>query len=329
MTKSYRSVSYAILGVLIIFAWLHLNGGRMEFHFSEIWNSLFNFSDQNQDLIIYREVRIPRTFIAIIAGAGLSIAGLLMQTLFSNPLAGPSVLGITSGSSLLVAISMLTGISFFASDYGIVAVALIGAVIFSLIILLFSMFVKSHVSLLLIGIMLGGFTNAIIQVLQVSSKATQLKVFTLWGFGSMQQVSFSQIPLILAIFGLGIISLVFLIKPLNLLVIGEKSTRLLGIQLQQFRILIIVVTAIFAGLITAYCGPISFIGLAVPNIVKILYKTQNHLQLIIGSALIGAISLLFCDLIVLWLEPWILLPLNGVTALFGSPIVVWIILKRF
>lgn len=301
----------------------------MEFHFSEIWNSLFNFSDQNQDLIIYREVRIPRTFIAIIAGAGLSIAGLLMQTLFSNPLAGPSVLGITSGSSLLVAISMLTGISFFASDYGIVAVALIGAVIFSLIILLFSMFVKSHVSLLLIGIMLGGFTNAIIQVLQVSSKATQLKVFTLWGFGSMQQVSFSQIPLILAIFGLGIISLVFLIKPLNLLVIGEKSTRLLGIQLQQFRILIIVVTAIFAGLITAYCGPISFIGLAVPNIVKILYKTQNHLQLIIGSALIGAISLLFCDLIVLWLEPWILLPLNGVTALFGSPIVVWIILKRF
>ena len=329
MTQSYRSVSYAILGVLIIFAWLHLHGGRMDFHFSEIWNSLFNFSDQQQDLIIFREIRIPRTFIAIVAGAGLSIAGLLMQTLFSNPLAGPSVLGITSGSSLMVAISMLTGISFFASDFGIVAVALIGAVIFSLIILLFSMFVKSHVSLLLIGIMLGGFTNAIIQVLQVSTKATQLKVFTLWGFGSMQQVSFSQIPLIFAIFGLGLITLLFLIKPLNLLVIGEKSTRLLGIQLKQFRILIIIVTAVFAGLITAYCGPISFIGLAVPNIVKILYKTQSHLQLIIGSALIGAISLLFCDLLVLWLEPWILLPLNGVTALFGSPIVVWIILKRF
>ncbi len=329
MTQNYRAVSYSILGVLFIFAWIHLHGGQLEFQFSEIWNSLFHFSEQDQNLIIFREIRIPRTFIAIIAGAGLSIAGLLMQTLFSNPLAGPSVLGITSGSSLLVAISMLTGISFFASDFGIVAVALIGAVIFSLIILFFSMFVKSHVSLLLIGIMLGGFTNAIIQVLQVSTKAAQLKVFTLWGFGSMQQVDFSQIPLILAIFILGVISLLFLIKPLNLLVIGEKSTRLLGIQLKQFRILIIVVTAIFAGLITAYCGPISFIGLAVPNIVKILYKTQNHLHLIIGSALIGAISLLFCDLLVLWLEPWILLPLNGITALFGSPIVVWIILKRF
>jgi iron complex transport system permease protein len=252
-----------------------------------------------------------------------------MQTLFNNPLAGPSVLGITSGASLCVAITMMTGISFFTSDIGIVVIALIGALIFSLIILFFSMFVKSQISLLLIGMMLGSFTSALIQVLQVSSQANQIKAFTLWGFGSMQQVNFNQIPLIFGVFIVGVFALIFLIKPLNLLVIGEKPTQLLGIQMKSFRMLIIVVTSIFAGLITAYCGPISFIGLAVPNMVKLLYKTQNHLQLIIGSALVGACTLLFCDLLILWIEPYFVLPLNAVTALIGAPVVVWIILKKF
>lgn len=329
MKVNYNIVSGCLLGLLLVMLTLHVNGGTLAFSFGNIWKSIFHFSDADQTLIIFRELRIPRTFMTIIAGAGLSIAGLLMQTLFNNPLAGPSVLGITSGSSLCVAVTMLTGISFFNSDFGIVASALLGALIFSFIILLFSFFVKSQISLLLIGMMLGSFTSAIIQVLQVSTQASQLKAFTLWGFGSMQQVSYGQIPLILLVFAAGVVSLVFLIKPLNLLVIGEKPTQLLGIQLKSFRILIIVVTSIFAGLVTAYCGPISFIGLAVPNIVKVLYKTQNHLQLIIGSALAGACTLLFCDLLVLWLEPYFLLPLNGVTALFGSPIVVWIILKKF
>jgi iron complex transport system permease protein len=224
---------------------------------------------------------------------------------------------------------MMTGISFFTSDIGIVVIALLGALIFSLIILFFSMFVKSQISLLLIGMMLGSFTSALIQVLQVSSQANQIKAFTLWGFGSMQQVNFNQIPLIFGVFIVGVLTLIFLIKPLNLLVIGEKPTQLLGIHMKSFRMLIIVVTSIFAGLITAYCGPISFIGLAVPNMVKLLYKTQNHLQLIIGSALVGACTLLFCDLLILWIEPYFVLPLNAVTALIGAPVVVWIILKKF
>ncbi len=329
MKVNYNLVSGFLIGLLLILLTIHVNGGAFALNLKTIGNSIFNFSDTDQTLIIFRELRIPRTFMTIIAGAALSIAGLLMQTLFNNPLAGPSVLGITSGSSLCVAITMLTGISFFTSDLGVVTVALLGALIFSLIILAFSFFVKSQISLLLIGMMLGSFTSAVIQVLQVSTRASQLKAFTLWGFGSMQQVSFNQIPLILLVFAIGVFSLIFLIKPLNLLVIGEKPTQLLGIQLKSFRILIIVVTSIFAGLITAYCGPISFIGLAVPNIVKVLYKTQNHLQLIIGSALVGACTLLFCDLLVLWLEPYFLLPLNGVTALFGSPVVIWIILKKF
>lgn len=328
MKLNYNIVSGLLLLILIV---LHVNAGTFELSFGKIWDSLFHFSDTDETLIIFREMRIPRTFITIIAGAGLSIAGLLMQTLFSNPLAGPSILGITSGSSLCVALTMLTGISFFKTDLSIVVVALLGAMLFSMIILVFSFFVKSQISLLLIGMMLGSFTSAIIQTLQVSSQASQLKVFTLWESGSMQDVSFAQIPLILLVFFAGIFALIFLIKPLNLLVIGEKPTQLLGIQLKSFRILIIAVTAIFAGLITAYCGPVSFIGLAVPNIVKMLYKTQDHQKLIVGSALIGACTLLFCDLLMLWIETWYnySLPLNGITALFGAPVVVWIILKRF
>lgn len=329
MRMSRNIVSWSLIILLFALILIHVNGGIFGLNFGKIFSSIFHFDADDQSLIIYRELRIPRTFMAIFAGMGLSIAGLLMQTLFNNPLAGPSVLGITSGASLCVAITMMTGISFFTSDIGIVVIALIGALIFSLIILFFSMFVKSQISLLLIGMMLGSFTTALIQVLQVSSQANQIKAFTLWGFGSMQQVNFNQIPLIFGVFVAGVFALIFLIKPLNLLVIGEKPTQLLGIQMKSFRMLIIVVTSIFAGLITAYCGPISFIGLAVPNMVKLLYKTQNHLQLIIGSALVGACTLLFCDLLILWIEPYFVLPLNAVTALIGAPVVVWIILKKF
>jgi len=326
---NYKKISWVLLCCMCGLACWHLHAGRLQWQSGELWKSLFHFSENEQMQVIFREVRIPRTFMAMIAGAGLSIAGLLMQTLFSNPLAGPSVLGITSGSSLCVAITMLSGIPFFTSDLGIISTALIGAILFSLVILFFSFFVKSQVSLLLIGIMLSSFTNAIIQVLQSTTQANQLKAFTLWGFGSLQQVNFEQIPLIFAVFVIGLIALVWLIKPLNLLVIGEKPTQILGVQLKSFRILIIIVTAIFAGLITAFCGPISFIGLAVPNMVKLLYKTQNHLLLLIGCALAGACTLLLCDLIIQWTEDLLLLPLNGVTALIGSPFVIWIILKKF
>lgn len=328
MRKSYKVISIVLGVVLLLLALLHVNGGTPDLQLKQIWNSIFHFSDSDQVSIIFREVRIPRTCMAIIAGAGLSIAGLLMQTLFNNPLAGPSVLGITSGSSLCVAISIMTGISFFNTNIGLVAVALIGAVIFSLVILSFSVFVRTQISLLLIGIMLESFMSAIIQMLQVSSSEGKLKAYTLWGFGSLQHTSFEQLPLILLVFLVGIGALVFLIKPLNLLVIGEKPTQLLGVRVRSFRILIIVVASIFTGLITAYCGPVTFIGLAVPNIVKAIYKTQNHQQLIFGSALIGACTVLLCDLIVLWIEP-IPLPLNGITALFGAPVVVWIILRKF
>jgi iron complex transport system permease protein len=327
---------FHLLGIslLLMFVLLQLFYATESNLLASSWNSLFNFDATNIDQVIFRELRFPRVVTAIVAGASLSVAGYLMQTLFQNPLAGPSVLGISSGSSLFVALLMLGGVTTFAgssifTDVGIVGMALLGALVYSLIILAFSSFVKNHVSLLLVGIMLGGFTNAVIQVIQITTNANELKSFTLWGFGSVQQVNFEQLlPLLTWIF-LSFFLLIFLIKPLKIITLGEVASINLGLKLKRIRIFIIVVTALLTGIVTAYCGPISFIGLAVPNVVKVMYKTQNQTHLILGCIIFGAVLLLFCDFMILLFEPYFMLPLNGITALLGSPIVVWIILKRF
>lgn len=319
-----------IIALALVFVGLiHLHQGTVNFSFSTVYNALFHFDESNSMDIIVREIRFPRTIISIIAGASLSVAGLILQTFFNNPLAGPSVLGITSGSSLFVAITVLSGFSFFQNDFGIIFSAFLGALIFSVIILSFSVFVKSKISLLLIGMMLGSFSSAIIQLFQLSSSASELKMFTLWGFGSLQQISFHQLPLLTGVFILAVFLLFFLIKPLNMLVLGEHQAQNLGLNTKQIRYLIIVVSALFSALITAYCGPIAFIGLAVPNIAKQIFKTQNHLKLFSYTAILGAFVLLFCDLVIIWTDPLILIPLNAVTSLIGAPFVIWIILKRF
>jgi iron complex transport system permease protein len=329
MHTLFLRLLFLYLAIVVLGALLHVHGGYLSNIGSFQFSSLWQFDAQQMEHVLFREIHFPRTSMAILAGAGLSIAGLLMQTLFNNPLAGPSVLGITTGSSLFVALSMLSGISFFTADLSLIAIALFGALVFSGIIVFFSLFVKSQVSLLLVGMMLGSFTSAIIQIIQLSTHADRLKAFTLWGFGSLQQVNFNQLGIILLVFLIGIVSLLALIKPLNVFVLGEKTAKTLGFKVTQIRVGIIVVSAIFTGLITAFCGPIAFIGLAVPNITKLIYKTQNHTYLLLGTALIGALSLILCDLTILWLEPYFVLPLNGITALLGAPIVVWIILKRF
>ncbi len=307
---------------------VHFMSGHLDIGFGDLVNSLFNFDETNTQQLIAREVRIPRMFTALIAGAGLSVAGLLMQTLFNNPLAGPYVLGINSGASLFVAFSIMTGIPFLSSDLGIITNALIGALIFGLIISLFSELVRSQISLLLIGIMLGSFTSAIVSLLEVSSDASELKVFTLWALGSLSRIEFDQIPLISAVFILGIMGSLFLIKPLNLLVLGQNQARLLGLNYKRTRFVIIAITAILTGLITAFCGPIAFVGLAVPNLVRILLKSQHHGLLIVSSAFIGGIFVLLCDALIQSLENYMVIPINVLTSIIGAPIVVLLILRK-
>jgi len=327
-TKKHSVFIISLLLVLPIIAGLHLLVGQIDIDFADYWHSLFNFDGANSYDIIAREIRIPRMTMAILAGASLSIAGLLMQTLFNNPLAGPYVLGINSGASLFVAFSIMTGIPFFTSTLGITANALIGAFIFGLIILFFSRFLRAQISLLLVGLMLGSFTSALVSIAQTVSQADELKVYTLWALGSLQKVEFQHLLPILGVFMVGIVLTFFAAKSLNILVIGEENAKLLGVNIKRARLFIIALTAVFTGLITAFCGPIAFVGLAVPNLVRMILKTQSHVTLIVSSALVGAIFILLCDICIQLIEPHFLIPINIFTSLIGAPFVVFIILKK-
>lgn len=330
MSASAKNRSlFIVLSILLIgLALLHLFVGQINISWSNYMDSLFNFDEQNMNHIIAREIRIPRMVMAMTAGAALSIAGLLMQTLFNNPLAGPYVLGINSGASLFVAFSFMTGIPLLVSDIGTVASALIGAFLFGLIIMSFSFTIRSHISLLLVGLMLGSFTSALVFILEAISPAEELKAFTMWALGSLQHVELAELPLITGLFLVGTLGSLLIVKPLNALVLGEQNAELLGINIRKVRILIIAVTALLTGLITAYCGPIAFIGLAIPNLVRMVFKTQQHGILLIASILSGALFLLICDIIIQLLESNIVIPLNAFTSLVGAPFVVIIILKR-
>lgn len=320
---------FLILFVILLISIIgHLFAGQIDLTVTEYIDAFYHFDPKNTNHIIVREFRVPRMTMALIAGAGLSLSGMLMQTLFNNPLAGPDVLGINLGSSLFVAFSMMTGFAFFQNDFGIILSALIGALIFGFVILGFSLFVKSHISLLLIGLMLGSFTGAIISVLQTFSTTQELKAFTIWTMGSLQHVESGQLPIILIFFVLGTLLCLFLIKPLNILVLGESTSEVLGMNIKFIRIATISVTALLTGLITAFCGPIAFVGLAVPNMLRALLKTQSHGKLIIGNLLFGGLFLVLCDTIIQLLEPSILIPINAFTSLIGAPLIILIVLKR-
>lgn len=327
--KSKTSVwifSFLVLWIGLFF--LHFFTGELALSFSDLWFALFDFDPDKTEHLIVREFRLPRFLMASIAGGALSISGLLMQTLFNNPLAGPYVLGINSGSSLLVALTLLTGWSVFRTDFGLISAALLGALMFGLIILGASFYVRNSVSLLLIGLMLASFSGAIVSILQYLSEAQALKIFTLWSLGSLQQVELSQLPWILAVFFIGLLATLLVIKPLNTLALGETDARSLGISVGKTRTILIVITAILTGVTTAFCGPIAFIGLAVPNLVKILLKTQQHGQLVIASLFVGAGFLVLCDIAVQVTSSFFPLPINAVTSLIGAPFVVYFILKK-
>ena len=320
------SILFGLLLVLVIY---DLTLGSFYISIPEIMDGLFSYSPGSTTEMTVRVFRFPRVMTAILAGAALSISGLLMQTLFQNPLAGPYVLGINSGASLLVAVSTMSSFYVFNTDFGLITAALIGAFGAGLFILFCSVFVKNKISLLLVGIMFGSFSGALVNVVQAYSTPEDLKIYMLWSFGSLQGVEFSQLGMLFGVVFLGIILAFLLVKPLNILLLGDTNASLLGVKVKYVRLLIIFVTAILTGVITAYCGPIAFVGLVVPNMVKYIYKTTNHYQLLVGTLLAGALLIVGCDIAMQLLAPYFNLALNALTALIGAPIVMWIIMKRF
>lgn len=327
-SRKNRIAILALFVLLPIAIVVHLFSGPIDIVFADYWNAIFAYNDDEMTHVVIRELRLPRMLTAIIAGAGLSIAGLLMQTLFNNPLAGPYVLGINSGASLFVAFALMTGIPLFTSDLGLVSNALIGAFLFGVIILIFSNFVRQQISLLLIGLMLGSFTSAIVAILQSASGMQELKLFTLWALGSLQKVTLEQIPILFIAFALTFVGALLVVKPLNLLVLGSHEAKLLGVRMKRVRLLIILITALITGVVTAFCGPIAFIGLAIPNLVRIVMKTQNHGSLILASALCGALFLLLCDIAIQAMESSFSVPINAFTSLIGAPFVIVLVSRR-
>lgn len=316
--------------VLLVAAFIYdLSLGSVQLRLSDLIDGVFAYDKNPEAQMVLSNFRIPRVITALLAGAGLSVAGLLMQTLFQNPLAGPYVLGINSGASLMVAVSTMLGVSVVGNDVSLVFSALIGALAAGLFILFCSVYVKNKISLLLVGVMFGSFAGALVNVIQSYSNPDDLKVFMLWSFGSLQNVSSDQLGLFSVIVLIGIILTILVVKPLDLLVLGEQQASILGVRIKKVRFLIILITAILTGVITAYCGPIAFVGLIVPNIVKLIYNTSSHLKLLIGVAIVGALLVLLCDIAMQLLSSTINLPLNSLTALVGAPVVVWIIIRKF
>lgn len=276
---------------------------------------------------ILHAIRIPKAITAILAGASLSVAGLIMQTLFRNPLAGPYTLGVSSGASLGVAVlTMLSAVSFQLSAVSIPIAACIGATGVLLLVLGVSKKVTNNVSLLIIGMMFGSIAGALVSLLQNFANPDALKLFIVWTLGSLSSVGWSDMQLMVPLLVLGSVFVVLSLKPLNGLMLGEDYARGLGIDVGLTRFFIVLATGLLAGGVTAFCGPIAFIGVAVPHIARGIFGTSNHRITIPASALTGACLLLVCDVLCsLFTYP---LPISTVSALFGAPVIIWIILKN-
>lgn len=293
-----------------------------------IWLSPFGSSLSALEKQILIDIRLPKALTAIIAGIALSIAGLMMQTLFRNPLAGPYTLGISSGATLGVALITMCSVLLTTMHTALLLpfAACIGATLVLLLVVAVSKRVTSNVSLLIVGMMFGSIASALVNVLQNFSNPDSLKLFIVWTLGSLHSVGWSDMPFLLGVVVVGLIIVLCVLKPLNGLLLGEDYARGLGINIGRTRLLIVLATGLLAGGITAFCGPIAFIGVAVPHIARGILKSSNHRYTIPLSALIGACLLLACDILCsLATSP---LPISTVSALFGAPIIIWIIMKK-
>lgn len=302
----------------------------------EIFNIILGgipFKESWETIVI--NYRLPKTITAILVGSGLSISGLLMQTLFRNPLAGPFVLGISSGASLGVAVLIL-GAGLFGGFLGTTAVsswstaiaASSGSFVVLLAVIAAANKVRNTMSILIIGLMFGSLTSAIISVMSYFSEAEQIQQYVFWSFGSLGNLSWNELLVFSIIYTVGMLALFSIIKPLNSFLLGENYAKSLGINIKKSRNIILLVTSLLTGVITAFAGPIAFIGIAVPHIAKMFFSSSNHKILIPASALTGAIILLICDSIAQLPTSEFTLPINAITSLFGAPIVIWLLVRK-
>ncbi len=334
----WRYLIFLIIAVMLLVL-LDLGLGSVRIPIKEVAKILFGGSVDNEAWqAIILKIRLPRTITAVLAGAALSVGGLQMQTLFRNPLAGPSVLGITAGASLGVAAVMLAagsattaftlGALGMGASWLVVIAASVGAALVLLAILAISYRIKDNVVMLIVGIMVANITIAIVSIWQFFSNPEQIQEYILWTFGSLGGVTNDQLKVLGLIVGVGVIMTFALSKTLNALLLGEDYAQSMGLNIRKSRFAIIGVTSILAGAITGFCGPIGFVGIAVPHLTRSFLNTSDHRVLIPSCVLVGAILMLVCDIVSQVPGSNTVLPVNAITAMIGSPIVIWIIVKR-
>ncbi len=337
MPKNRTTYLYVFLSLtLVLSLLLNISLGQVAIPIKEVFKSLLGSSASKETWeYIIINFRLPKAITAILVGIGLSISGLLMQTMFRNPLAGPYVLGLSSGSSLGVAFVIL-GAGFLPvvfseillSNYGIVLASCLGSLLVLLLVITVSQRLRDTGTILIVGLMFGSFTSAIVSVLTYFSTAEQLQKFTFWSMGSIGNLSWPSVILLSIAVSIGLLLSLYSIKSLDALLLGENYAKSMGLNVKKSRLIIMIATSILAGSITAFAGPIAFVGLAVPHLSKLLFQTSNHKVLFWSTILIGAIIMLFCDTVSQMPGFDFTLPINAITSIVGAPIVIWLLVRK-
>lgn len=319
--------------MLVICLILNLSLGSVSIPLHEILSILIG--RETKDPVwknIIWEFRMTKSLTCILAGGALSVAGLQMQTLFRNALAGPDVLGLSSGASLAVSLifmSQATGLALFESpsSWTVVIAASLGSSAVFIVVFLIARRLRDNTSLLIIGLMIGASVASIVSVLQFVSNAADQQAFLIWTFGSLGGLNWTELKILLIVSCLGLVIAVAMTKPLNAWVLGDYYANSVGINIRRSRVLIITSSCLLTGAVTAFCGPIAFVGLAVPHLTKLIFKTHNHRILIPAVTIVGAVLMLFCDILTQLPGTSYVLPLNAITAMIGAPVVISIILR--
>lgn len=334
--KNYNKSILLIVSIIvvIILVFIDLINGPVKINVFEELNNLFkNNLSNNYSSTIFFDIRLPRILTAIAAGLALSISGLLMQTLFRNPLAGPYVLGVSSGAGLGVAF-MVLGFSAFGLSFielmgsgGTILAACIGSGLFMALIFAVSLKVRDAMTLLITGMLLGSAASAIINVFQFAGSDQSLKLFVIWTMGSLGSTTWPQLVLMSIVVFIGVFISIFLAYPLNVWLLGDENAKASGVNVTRIRNLLLLSTTLLAGSVTAFCGPLAFVGIAAPHIARMISKTSDHRFLIPFSGIIGIAMLLTADILTQLPGSGFILPINSTTSLLGVPIVLWIVLK--
>lgn len=335
MKRNVCIILLLVAGIIVLFA-MSLIVGSVRIPLADVCDILFDkFDGKESWKYIVMENRLPQALTAMLCGASLAVCGLMLQTAFRNPLAGPDVFGISSGAGLGVAIVMLflggsvSTTMFTVSGFlAILTAAFIGAIVVTMIILFLSTMVRNSVLLLIVGLMVGYVSSSAVALLNFFASEEGVKSYMVWGMGNFGGVSMNHMLLFALLCLVGIIASIFLIKPLNIMLLGTQYAESLGINIRQIRNLLLVTVGLLTAVTTAFCGPVSFIGLAIPHISRLLFRTDNHQILLPGTVLTGAVIALFCNLICYLPGELGIIPLNAVTPLIGAPVIIYVIIKR-